>query len=110
MVYSDAVLAPPESEGLRCARCGARITDEQEATAVNGSHTHTLFNPAGLIFELRCFRQAPGAVAHGEPTDDFTWFAGYRWQTVFCAGCENHLGWLFTGTDTFHALITRHLV
>jgi len=77
---------------------------------VNNRHEHAFFNPAGIAFVLRCFRQAPGVSPCGEPTGEFTWFPGFRWQIVLCATCQTHLGWLFTGTQSFFGLIATRLV
>lgn len=77
--------------------------------AVNGRHQHAFFNPAGIAFELRCFRQASGAVPCGEPSAEFTWFSGYCWQIALCATCQSHLGWLFTSDSAFYGLIATRL-
>jgi hypothetical protein len=78
--------------------------------AVNGRHLHAFFNPAGIAFEIRCFRQAPGAAPQGEPSAEFTWFSGYRWQIALCTTCQSHLGWLFTNGSVFYGLIATRLI
>ena len=95
---------------MRCATCGAEVTRREQAMTVNGRHEHAFFNPAGIAFEIRCFRLAPGATARGEPTAEFTWFSGYRWQLALCTACHAHLGWRFTGESSFHGLIAARLV
>ncbi len=78
---------------------------------INGQHQHTMFNPAGLLFELCCFWQAPGMVNSGKPSTDFSWFSGYGWQASLCGNCRRHLGWRFSGPQpTFFALITNRLL
>jgi hypothetical protein len=94
---------------LRCAVCKAAITSPQQAIAVNGSHEHAFFNPAGIAFEIRCFRAAPGAAVQGAASDEFTWFPDYRWQVALCLVCQAHLGWRFTGNTTFFGLIASQL-
>ncbi|MEQ8665806.1 MAG: cereblon family protein [Rhodospirillales bacterium] len=103
--------APDADDWLVCVRCGHAITREQWAIAVNGDHHHTVFNPAGHLFRVRCFADAPGAVTAGEPTDHFTWFRGYLWCFALCGGCGEHLGWSYDGTalDRFFGLIATKL-
>ncbi len=96
---------------IRCKNCGWNITTKEQRIAVNDSHTHTLFNPAGIVFELVCFRKAPGCFLAGEPTSEFTWFAGHVWRYALCQNCNNHLGWFFEGSDSsFFGLILSNIV
>lgn len=76
---------------------------------INDRHEHAFFNPAGIAFEIRCFCRAPGAVPHGNPSAEFTWFPAYRWQVALCATCRTHLGWLFTNGGSFYGLIATRL-
>jgi hypothetical protein len=101
-----------EDDALYCAACGHLATRGRWRIAVNGDHAHTLANPAGLIFRVDCYKEAPGARAVGPPTDEFTWFRGYDWQVALCADCEVQLGWQFTGDDSpavFFGLIRPRL-
>jgi hypothetical protein len=104
--------APEEEQNIVCAVCGAVITRRDLAQRVNNRHEHAFFNPAGMTFEIRCFRRAPGVESQGEPSPEFTWFAGYHWQIVVCASCRTHLGWLFRRLedgDVFFGLISNRL-
>jgi len=83
-------------DALYCACCGALITRTRWALSVDG-HEHVFFNPAGMVYRILCFAEAPGVRDQGAPTDDFTWFAGYDWNFAFCADCNEHLGWRYTG-------------
>lgn len=96
---------------ILCGSCGAPVTDLDAATAVAGNHAHTFFNPAGYRFEIGCFTRAPGCVNLGIPTDEFSWFPGYRWSFSACGGCGNHLGWRFSSDDggLFWGLILKEL-
>ncbi len=97
-------------DGILCRACGSVVTSRSEKIVMSGSHAHTFFNPAGIIFELGCFRRAPGCRNAGELTSEFTWFAGYLWRFALCSGCRAHLGWFFEGGDnTFYGLILNHL-
>lgn len=81
--------------------------------AINGRHGHAFFNPAGIAFEIRCFRTAPGTVGHGPMSSEFTWFPDHAWQIVLCAACRTHLGWRFAAAKAghqFYGLIASRLV
>ncbi len=101
-----------KKERYFCARCRRLITEGTERLSMNGSHAHTVFNPAGIIFEILCFSEAPGVIATGESSGEFTWFRNYVWRLVLCLGCEAHLGWQFSGAGTppvFYGLIANRL-
>ncbi len=98
-------------EGLVCRQCGYAITKQSQSTEVRGSHSHTFFNPAGIVFEIGCFQNAPGIWVHGPSSSDFSWFSGYRWQIALCNGCTTHLGWYFSSVDgAFFGLILKKLL
>jgi hypothetical protein len=98
-------------KALLCAQCRAVVTSHQHAVTVNGNHLHAFFNPAGIIYEIRCFKQAKGCTVHGHPTDEFSWFTGYTWRYALCAGCLAHLGWMFeSGGNAFFGLIQSKLI
>lgn len=100
-----------QQRGLLCKSCNAMITDENQRVDIAGSHQHTFFNPAGIVFELGCFKNAPGCSAMGESSAEFTWFAGYVWRVAVCRSCSAHLGWQFTGADNlFYGLILPKLI
>jgi hypothetical protein len=91
---------------LVCARCKAPITREDQRIEVNGAHEHYFVNPHGFDFRVGCFGEAPGAIAAGRASSEFTWFPGHTWQMDLCGGCSAHLGWLFRSPRTvFHGLI-----
>ena len=101
-----------EDEKLFCASCGHWVTTNQWAISIKEAHDHTVFNPAGIIFNIGCFRDAPGCWSTGQPSADFTWFPGYKWRLSLCEGCGKHLGWLFTGSGAvpaFYGLILNKL-
>jgi len=98
-------------KALLCRQCRSVITSRRYAISVDGNHVHAFFNPAGIIFEIRCFKQAEGCTVQGEPTDEFSWFKGYVWRYALCATCLIHLGWLFDSGETFFfGLIDNKLV
>ena len=97
-------------EAIYCKICGRPVTDSDKKISVRGSHTHTFFNPVGVVFELGCFSEAPGCNRVGEATSEFTWFAGFVWCYALCRGCKNHLGWFFEmGDRSFYGLILANI-
>jgi hypothetical protein len=97
-------------EAIYCRACGSAVTGKDQKIQVSGCHTHTFFNPAGIVFELGCFRDAPGCLVVGAPSSEFTWFAGHLWRVALCRRCRIHLGWLFAMEgNTFHGLILSKL-
>ncbi len=95
---------------LRCHICETVITDNSTRIEINGSNIHTRKNPAGITFTFACFYSAPGCNTWGEPSAEFTWFRGCRWQIAICGHCGEHLGWLFRNGKTFYALIINRLI
>jgi hypothetical protein len=96
---------------LCCVVCGQVVTDERHRVSVHGASEHRFMNPAGFVYALGCFAEAPGCRMRGAPTDEFTWFPGYTWCYALCAGCDSHLGWLFEGGQwsRFFGLILNRL-
>jgi hypothetical protein len=99
----------PEDAALVCVHCGYPITTSEHRLAVQGAHEHRCVNPAQIVFHIGCFSQAPGCGSVGSPTSAYSWFAGYRWSVAVCAACGIHLGWRYTGPDTFYGLILARL-
>lgn len=101
-----------ETSGRRilCRACGYYITSTNQKRSMGGKTTHVCKNPAGYVFTIICFSSAPGCLVTGEPTEEYTWFAGYLWSYALCANCLEHLGWFYdSGKDTFFGLIVNKL-
>ncbi len=107
---SDKPADTGKGRKLRCLLCQYIITDESQRISIDGSHTQNKTNPGGIKFNFGCFQKAPGCSALGIATDEYTWFSGYKWQLAVCAGCGEHLGWLFRSVNGFYGLITALLV
>ncbi len=98
------------ARAIFCRACGKAVTSRDRKIAVQGSHAHTFFNPAGIVFELGCFSNAPGCHRAGAASSEFTWFAGHVWRYAVCRGCNGHLGWSFeSGEHAFWGLILANL-
>ncbi len=99
-----------EETAVFCRTCGHPITTARQVVAMDGSQTHTFFNPAGIIFEIICYTGAPGCAVQGAASSTFSWFAGFTWRVALCGGCLTHLGWLFeSGSSSFFGLILQKL-
>lgn len=98
-----------ETDRLVCAACGETVTRERFAVTRRDAHAHTVFNPMGQVFEIRCFSHA--ACVNAEPArTEFTWFPGYAWRLAHCAGCGVQLGWHYEGDGVpFYGLIRGRL-
>lgn len=95
---------------LRCWRCDTEITKDRQRISRDGKHLHTFFNPAGIVYEIGCFRNASGCLLQGTVSNEFSWFRGYTWQICVCIACLEHLGWYFSGgNDGFFGLIVHRL-
>lgn len=95
---------------LLCRACSHPVTSTAQRITVNGGHTHVFHNPAGVEYEIGCFRQAPGCVKYAEATVEHTWFPGYVWCFALCVHCHEHLGWHYQGESGFYGLILKQLV
>lgn len=96
-------------EALCCIDCGTPVTTAAEAVEMAGAHHHRCTNPAGVTFDIGCFRSAPGCMQTGPETAEHSWFPGHRWRLALCRGCGGHLGWGFHGPDRFFGLIRSRL-
>jgi uncharacterized C2H2 Zn-finger protein len=100
-----------KGEVLVCGRCGAPITDKKARIDVNEQHEHYFVNPHGYDYRIGCFAKAPGCIAFGKTSGEFTWFPGYTWQIDYCRSCSRHLGWMFRSPrHNFHGLIVDRIV
>lgn len=96
-------------DALYCSDCGHLITRASWRISRRGDHAHTVFNPAGQLFQIGCYSDAPGATPDGGTSTAFTWFPGYAWRIALCGSCRRHMGWQFFGDDDFFGLITARL-
>lgn len=87
-----------ERSSIRCRACGSRLA-ESSAVFAPGDGPLVFANPAGLVFELRAVRTAPGVAAFGDATTEATWFPGYAWRIAACAQCFSHVGWQYLSVD-----------
>ena len=103
---------PEEEEYILCRQCRQAITRPDDRLSIQGSHRHTFANPHGIVFDIGCFRSVIGCGYAGAASDEFTWFAGYKWRVCYCTMCLTHLGWIFSSKagDTFHGLIMDKLI
>jgi hypothetical protein len=94
-----------------CRACSSEVTTVDARIVIDGSHFHNFFNPAGIVYELHCFSHAKGCLITGQPTYEFTWFAGHAWSYALCRSCQTHLGWFYFGkSSSFFGLIRMRLI
>ena len=107
----DLELVEGSEQWLVCVHCGRGITQPPSRISIDGGYKHTFANPHGIVFEIGCFTKAVGCLPIGEASDEFSWFRGYKWRIVICAGCSTHLGWRFESGlgDNFYGLILDRL-
>lgn len=101
MTAHDTASENDVRRAIHCQNCDFIVTFPSLARVVSGSHEHTFMNPHGFMFHIACYSEAPGCRAHGEISDEFSWFPGYVWQIQICANCSQHLGWSFRSPDDF---------
>jgi len=96
---------------LRCAACSEVISRRPRPIERRGAHRHHFVNPHGFSFHVGCFGRAERTTGSGRSTTEHTWFPGYAWSIVLCAGCGVHVGWRFDGPqDSFFALILSRVI
>ena len=96
---------------ILCASCLSVITSPDERISMNEKHRHVFFNPAGIIYEIGCFREAGGCMEEGAYEKTFSWFPGFLWKIAICKRCMTHIGWHFSGKGTaFYGLIRNRLL
>lgn len=102
---------PDRGRKLVCRGCRAVITTTDARVERRGRHRHVFANPAGLLYEVGCFSQAPGCAHEGAPSWEFTWFPGHAWQIAVCRSCNALMGWEFRtpSGEGFYGLILPHL-
>jgi hypothetical protein len=107
----DQFLQNEEKKAVVCRNCGHPITSADSITFIDGSQTHTFFNPAGIVFEIICFSRAPGCFVFGTASTEFSWFSGFTWRGALCGSCRIQLGWCFeSGDSSFFGLILQKLI
>lgn len=99
-----------EGKGVVCRECGHPVTVAEAVIHIDGSQTHTFFNPTGIVFEIICVSRAPGCAVLGAASAEFSWFPGFTWRVALCGKCRTHLGWCFESGDvSFFGLILKKL-
>lgn len=83
-------------DAIYCAACGHLLTRTRWAISMDG-HERVFINPAGRVFRIRCFSEAPGTSHLGDLTTDHSWFPSHAWDFAICGGCDNHVGWRYVG-------------
>ena len=99
-------------KGILCRVCSHLITSPEEMVEKADRHVYTFKNPAGIVYTIGCFQNAPGCLSLGTSTNEFTWFPGFLWNFAVCRRCFSHLGWFYQSPsgDSFYGLILNQLI
>uniref|UniRef100_A0A183ABL0 CULT domain-containing protein n=1 Tax=Echinostoma caproni TaxID=27848 RepID=A0A183ABL0_9TREM len=85
-----------------CGVCNASITSNRYiiCLAQEGSF-QTYVNPSGVLHDIVTVSQVTqsSVILMGSASEEYSWFPGYAWTIANCAGCTDHLGWLFTAVN-----------
>ena len=60
-----------EASEIYCTAGGHLVTRTDWRMTFDCTLEHTLFNPAGVLFRVLCFKEAQGADAPGDATTEF---------------------------------------
>ena len=93
----------------RCAACGAEVARDRHRIPLDGAATRAFVNPDGIEYVIAGFSEASGCAEVTSPSPYWSWFPGCSWQVSVCRGCSGHLGWRFSGADSFYGLIVGRL-
>ncbi|HWQ90997.1 MAG TPA: cereblon family protein [Clostridia bacterium] len=103
------LLAEPEGDWL-CLWCHNRVANERDRFRYQGKDEFAFTNPDGVHFQIITFSCILGCVRTGTPTLQHTWFPDHSWSYCQCDQCGQHLGWFYSGENTFIALIKSRIV
>ncbi|MCX8156584.1 MAG: cereblon family protein [Verrucomicrobiae bacterium] len=93
-----------------CVMCHQPVAREGDRFTFFGASEHSFVNPSGIRFHILLFGQVSGCLNVGTPTLQHTWFPGCAWSYCLCGSCRSHLGWFYTGLNSFVALIRERIV
>ena len=93
-----------------CLACSKKITEDKERFPYDGETEFQFTNPEGYVFDIITFHTAEGCRKEGEPTLEFTWFKDHSWTYALCSRCGLHLGWKYSGVNSFYGLIKSRLI
>lgn len=109
----DELEEQQDGQDIICCRlCSAAITTRSQQLEVGMSHRHHFTNPAGISYGIACYHNAAGCSISEQPTEQESWFGGYRWQMAHCSECNEHLGWYYQNKHErfFFGLIVDRLM
>ena len=95
----------PKEGYVFCLACSHVLAHTQDRLKVAGSHEHIFSNPHGFMHHFSCYQEALGCAIEGPAVAADSWFPGYLWRLATCAGCGQHIGWLFEGGDHFYGIL-----
>ena len=103
-------------EAFLCYLCKAKITEKKYIISISGNTPyHSFTNPYGFSFNVITVSYCEMIIEGSSPVSEHTWFPGYCWTVLSCAGCSEHLGWRFISVKnkipgSFYGLIRDKLI
>ena len=99
-----------------CGGCGGALAAVEQICRVMGRPPRKTYeNPHGLLCPVLTLTGAENLEPGDYSSTDDTWFEGYAWTPVSCAGCGLFLGWRFDAVGgasppAFYGLLEELLV
>ncbi|KAL3998759.1 ATP-dependent protease La (LON) domain family protein [Acanthocheilonema viteae] len=97
-----------------CKNCGTLLCNMSQMISVSteGNSAHYV-NPGGYVHDLFTVSEVVSTVPRGTPSDECSWFPGYKWTIRECSHCGQHVGWRFTSSNlsprSFYGLTRRSI-
>jgi cereblon len=103
-------------EAFLCSLCKVKISEKKYIISVSGDTPyHSFTNPYGFSYNVITLSYCEMVREDSNPVAEYSWFPGYAWTVLSCAGCSEHLGWRFTSIEektpaSFYGLIRDKLI
>lgn len=97
--------SPEDPAVLVCTTCALVLAQVRDRVAIDGRTVHERVNYAGYPHRFMTVRRCTNVDAVSPPSTDFSWFEGYAWEIIACAGCRSHVGWRWQGEGEFLGLL-----
>ena len=100
---------------LQCVTCESVMTNSKYIFSMSQEGPLTNYiNPHGIVHDTLTVTDVLNTRLVGKPTSEYSWFPGYKWTTLYCAHCNQHLGWKFQSSklipQLFFGLTRKSLI
>lgn len=84
---------------LNCSNCSRLVAHRKDVFSMSACGPMAAYvNPGGIVHETLTLHKAHSLFLAGVPSEQDSWFPGYKWTICHCRGCSRHMGWKFTAT------------